>query len=463
MGGCWFSKINVRSRQYKPDVLTISAINRTNSLTQQGVKSLARKNRHQKLNASNKVPINDKLYVAICDYEARTDKDLTFHAGDVLIVLDDRWFHNHVSRKEAERLLLNPANPRGCFLVRNSETATGPYSLSVIDINKERGVHVKHYNICKSDKGYFIADKRVFQSVEELIKHYIVHCAQPKPTTATISKDVWEVPRNSLHFVKKLGQGMFGQVWAGKWNYTIDVAIKTMRVGTMSKQSFVDEANIMKKLRHEKLVQLYAVCTEPPDQPIYIVTELMSNGSLLDYLRKRQYLKLPTLIDMAAQISSGMAYLEHEHYIHRDLAARNVLVGDNNVCKIADFGLARVISEGPYEAKAGTKFPIKWTAPEAAILGKFSIKSDVWSFGILLYELVSHGQVPYPSMGNREALDQIQRGYRMPRIESCPVQIYEYMLCCWDINPVNRPTFEHLHTFFDDYIASAGPQYHAQN
>ena len=148
-------------------------------------------------------------------------------------------------------------------------------------------------------------------------------CPRPKPTTSTISKDVWEVPRNSLQFVKKLGQGMFGkmielsmqlfiylpmtclgEVWAGKWNNKIDVAIKTMKAGTMSTEAFVDEANIMKKLRHDKLVQLYAVCTEPEDQPIYIVTELMCNGSLLDFLRDGpgRELKLSALVDMAAQV-----------------------------------------------------------------------------------------------------------------------------------------------------------------
>ncbi len=146
-------------------------------------------------------------------------------------------------------------------------------------------------------------------------------CPRPKPTTL-ISKHVWEVPRDSLQFIKKLGQGMFGpkifffllfiylktnflgEVWAGKWNNKIDVAIKTMIAGTMSRESFLGEANIMKKLRHDKLVQLYAVCTIPEDQPIYIVTELMCNGSLLDYLRDGagRELKLSALVDMAAQV-----------------------------------------------------------------------------------------------------------------------------------------------------------------
>lgn len=173
---------------------------------------------------------------------------------------------------------------------------------------------------------------------------------------------MWEIPRESISLVHKLGAGQFGEVYEGLWNSTTPVAVKTLKSGTMQPGAFLQEAHIMKKLRHPKLVQLYAVCTQ--EEPLLIVTELMAKGSLLDHLQgEGRTLKLPQLIDMSAQIASGMAYLELHNYIHRDLAARNILVGENNICKVADFGLARLIADDEYNAHEGAKFPIKWTAP----------------------------------------------------------------------------------------------------
>jgi fyn-related kinase len=220
----------------------------------------------------------------------------------------------------------------------------------------------------------------------------------------------------------------------------------------MDPKDFLAEAQIMKKLRHPKLVQLYAVCTL--EEPIYIITELMKYGSLLEFLQgKGRALKLPQLIDMSAQIAAGMAYLESQNYIHRDLAARNILVGENNIVKIADFGLARLIKEDEYEARVGARFPIKWTAPEAANYSKFSIKSDVWSFGILLTELVTYGRIPYPGMTNAEVLHQVEHGYRMP----CPPgmsillnmsHLNQYFVSCATLIVFHNLTITYELTFF---------------
>ena len=357
----------------------------------------------------------------------------------------------------------------GTFLIRDSESKPGDYSLSVHD-----GVAVKHYRIRKLDEGagYFITRRAVFKNLRGLVDYYsrdsdglainlVRSCPQiekPQIGLAYRVKDMWEIPRESIVLKKKLGSGQFGDVWEGVWNGTTPVAVKTLKPGTMAASAFLEEAQILKKLRHPKLIQLYAVCTQ--EEPIYIITELMLHGSLLDYLHgKGRSLTLPQLVDMAAQVAAGMAYLELQNYIHRDLAARNILVGANNICKVADFGLARLIADDEYTAKEGAKFPIKWTAPEAALFSRFTIKSDVWSFGILLTELITFGRIPYPGMTNAEVLQQLERGYRMPPPPSTPENLYQIMLDCWKRNPADRPTFEALQWRLEDFFVLDSTDY----
>ncbi|XP_072403212.1 tyrosine-protein kinase Src42A isoform X1 [Diabrotica undecimpunctata] len=384
-------------------------------------------------------------------------------------IFSQLWYFRKIKRIEAEKKLLLPENEHGAFLIRDSESRHNDYSLSVRD-----GDTVKHYRIRQLDEGgFFIARRSTFRTLQELVVHYsndadglCVNLCKPcvqveKPQPEGLShrtRDQWEIERSSLKFIRKLGHGQFGEVWEGMWNNTTAVAIKTLKPGTMDPKDFLAEAQIMKKLRHRKLIQLFAVCTV--EEPIYIITELMRNGSLLEYLQgKGKSLKLTQLIDMAAQIAAGMAYLESQNYIHRDLAARNVLVAEGNEVKIADFGLARLIKEDEYEARVGARFPIKWTAPEAANYSKFSIKSDVWSFGILLTELVTYGRIPYPGMTNAEVLHQVEHGYRMPAPQSCPPPLYDIMLECWNRDPMRRPTFETLQWKLEDFFTMEGSEY----
>ena len=365
---------------------------------------------------------------------------------------------------EAEKQLMQPFNTYGSYLVRDSETTPGDFSLSIRD--KER---VRHYRIKRLENGTFFVTRRVtFETIQDLVTYYTsqsdglcVNLIQPcllseKPQTAGLSRQAneeWEIDRRQIRLVRRLGAGQFGEVWEGLWNNTTSVAVKTLKPGTMSPGEFLQEAGLMKKLRHQKLIQLYAVCTK--EEPIYIVTELMKHGSLLEYLRgEGRALKLPQLIDMSAQVASGMAYLEEQNYIHRDLAARNILVGDHMICKVADFGLARVIDEDIYEAHTGAKFPIKWTAPEAALYNRFTIKSDVWSFGIVIYEIITYGRFPYPGMTNAQVLEALQQGYRMPRPMGCPDKLYDVMLDCWKEEAQSRPTFETLQWQLEEFFTT---------
>uniref|UniRef100_A0A8C7XA13 Src-related kinase lacking C-terminal regulatory tyrosine and N-terminal myristylation sites n=1 Tax=Oryzias sinensis TaxID=183150 RepID=A0A8C7XA13_9TELE len=157
------------------------------------------------------------------------------------------------------------------------------------------------------------------------------------------------------------------------------------------------------------------------------------------------------LIYMSGQISEGMAYLEDRNIVHRDLAARNILVGDDLVCKVADFGLARIIRDSVYTASRNTKIPVRWTAPEAALHQRFSVKSDVWSFGVLLYEMMSRGKMPYEgSFLNKEVMTILTSGYRLACPTRCPENIYKIMMDCWAAEPSKRPSFHALHSQLDD-------------
>ncbi|KAF2979895.1 hypothetical protein EK904_009168, partial [Melospiza melodia maxima] len=322
---------------------------------------------------------------------------------------EEKWYFRTLSRKDAERLLLSSGNKVGSFLVRESETTKDAYSLSVRDNNSAHGDIIKHYRIRSLDGGgYYISPRMTFSSLPELIHHYSQKgdglCQRlTAPCTSLVpqrpwAQDEWEIPREALKLVKKLGSGQFGEVWMGYYKNNIKVAVKTMKEGSMDPDAFLAEANLMKKLQHNKLVRLYAVVTK---QPIYIVTEYMANGCLLDFLKTEEgsQLNLPKLIDISAQVSE-----QGEISPLLMKAAAQVFAG-------IQFRGKEITELEPQiwirQHLPGAKFPIKWTAPEAINYGVFTIKSDVWSFGILLTEIITFGRIPYPGT------DPFS-GYRIP-------------------------------------------------
>ena len=292
-------------------------------------------------------------------------------------------------------------------------------------------------------------------------------------------KDVWEETRENIECTEMIGAGNFGEVYKGSWRKIFTVAIKTMKFNTeqvdkeeMNKkiEEFRKELEIMKVLRHEKLVKLWCVCTI--GEPVYIVTEYMCNGSLLKYLRdgEGQRLNFKQIIDMSEQIANGMKYLESSKCVHRDLAARNILVGERNIVKIADFGFAQMLNPNDKLelAQGDDKFPVRWTAPEVFMIDPetrsriFTSKSDVWSYGILLYELVTLGATPYQGMSHFQVVTEVRdKRYRMPKPAGlCTDQFYSIILKCWHEVPDNRPTFRALYDIFNDYTYDDQPLYH---
>ena len=266
--------------------------------------------------------------------------------------------------------------------------------------------------------------------------------------------DEWEIDRQTISLVRRIGDGKSGEVWEGLWNGTTTVAVKTPKLDKITNEEFLFEARLLKKLQHKNIIKLYAVCSRV-EYPI-MVMEVMKHGRLVDYLQKHN-MKTPQLIDMAAQVACGMAYLGSQHYIHRDLIARNILVTEGNIVKIANFGMARVIETGSaeYIGNGIEKFPVKWAAPEVFFFHRFSVKSDVWSFGIVLTELITNGRTPYPGITNRDVLVKVEQGYRMPPPPGCPDQLHQIMMDCWKWDPKERPTFEYLrYTLEDFYVVS---------
>lgn len=289
-------------------------------------------------------------------------------------------------------------------------------------------------------------------------------CPKPAPQLWDLTpemQDKYEIDRSEIKLISKIGGGQFGEVYHGKWQKTIDVAIKTLKPGTMTAEAFLEEAKIMKEFRHNKLVALYAVCTR--EEPMYIITEYMRNGSLLDFLRKpeaRNEIKVGHLVYIVSQIATGMAFLESKNLVHRDLAARNILIGENYCAKVADFGLARVLTGDPNDKSHQPKMlPIKWTAPEAFIYSRFSTKSDVWSFGVVLMETFTYGEKPYAGMTGADVAKALKRGYRMPKPKDVPDVVYDQMMNCWKERAEARPTFEYLADFFENFDISTEDTY----
>ncbi|XP_059923768.1 uncharacterized protein LOC132469750 isoform X4 [Gadus macrocephalus] len=417
------------------------------------------------------------LFMALYDFEASGDNMLSITKGEELRVVGYSkwsqvrsengqgwvpsnyimpvslekisWYHGAVSRSAAEYLLSSLIS--GSFLVRESESSRRQLFISLRyegfsyhcsgveeeeEEEEEEGL-VCHYHINMSSDGkvYVTAESR-FATLAELVHHYSTVAGglvntlrypapkRSKPTVNGVSPihDKWEIDCTDITIKNMLGSGYHGEVYEGVWiKRWRMVAVKKIKEDTMEVEEFLKEAAVMKEVKHPNLVQLLGVCTLEP--PFYIVMEYMPNGNLQDYLMQCDRNETMMLY-MATQISSAMEYLEKKNYIHGDLATRNCLVGENHVVKVADFGLS-------------------WLAND-----NFSIKSDVWVFGVMLLEITTYGMSPYLGFNSSELSDLLEDG-SLEQPEGCPPKVYELMKACWQKSPLDRPSFAEIHQAFE--------------
>ncbi|XP_030057778.1 fibroblast growth factor receptor 1 isoform X4 [Microcaecilia unicolor] len=294
----------------------------------------------------------------------------------------------------------------------------------------------------------------------------------------------WEFARDRLILGKPLGEGCFGQVVMAeaigldkdKPNRVTKVAVKMLKADATEKDlsDLISEMEMMKMIgRHKNIINLLGACTQ--DGPLYVIVEYASKGNLREYLRARrppgmeycynpshvpeEQLSFKDLVSCAYQVARGMEYLESKKCIHRDLAARNVLVTEDNVMKIADFGLARDIHHIDYYKKTTNgRLPVKWMAPEALFDRIYTHHSDVWSFGVLLWEIFTLGGSPYPGVPVEELFKLLKDGHRMDKPSNCTNELYMMMRDCWHAVPSQRPTFKHLVEDLDRIVAMTSNQ-----
>lgn len=263
---------------------------------------------------------------------------------------------------------------------------------------------------------------------------------------ASLTPRHYEIERSRVVMSDILGVGQFGDVFKGVYQETsaserIEVAVKTCKLDDEyeTAEKFLEEAHTMLQFDHPHIIRLIGVCSAPP---VWIVMELAALGELREFLhRSQRRLGNMKLMLYCYQLSCAMTYLESKKFVHRDIAARNVLVSSEDCVKLADFGLSRWIDERDYYSASPGKLPLKWMAPESINYRRFTSASDVWMFGVCMWEVMSYGVKPFPELQNNEVIDVIERGERLSRPSSCPLGVYTLMSACWTYRPSDRPSF----------------------
>ncbi|XGW23359.1 hypothetical protein V3C99_005529 [Haemonchus contortus] len=383
------------------------------------------------------------------------DEGTNSRSDDAVSITDDvrgaEYYHGLIPRMDAEPLL----KKEGDFLLRKTEHSPGMIVLA-LSCKTESGV--KHFMINQDADGTFYLEHHHEKSIADLIAW---HLATKTPLSAAsnarlrrpVERTQWLLNHDSILLVKKLGEGAFGEVYLaeyGSGKTKQEVAVKTMRNEATrdARLKFMKEARLMRKYNHKHVVKILGVAVH--EHPLMLVMEVCPNGSLLSHLRKNKgNVALAEKLRFSTEASDGLAYLEKKLCIHRDIAARNCLLGAKFEVKIADFGMSDdkvIVHDDTLE-----KVPVKWLAPETLQDKIYSLKTDVWSYGVLVWEIYADGAEPYPGLTRLQTRAKIiVQNYRMEMPKDTPKSVADIVYSCWDKDPAKRPEMSRIYRMLRD-------------
>uniref|UniRef100_A0A672MSS1 Ephrin type-B receptor 3 n=1 Tax=Sinocyclocheilus grahami TaxID=75366 RepID=A0A672MSS1_SINGR len=374
--------------------------------------------------------------------------------------------HTMTAQRSSARIEgLKPGTPYVVQVRARTVAGYGRYSSPTdFSTNHQGKTQIRNHQLLKQRNG---SESEYTEKLQQYItpgmKVYIDPFTYEDPNEA-IREFAKEIDVSCVKIEEVIGAGEFGEVCRGRLKLPgrreIIVAIKTLKAGYTDRQrrDFLSEASIMGQFDHPNIIRLEGVVTK--SRPVMIVTEFMENGALDSFLRLNDgQFTVIQLVGMLRGIAAGMKYLSDMNYVHRDLAARNILVNSNLVCKVSDFGLSRFLEDDPtdptYTSTLGGKIPIRWTAPEAIAYRKFTSASDVWSYGIVMWEVMSYGERPYWDMSNQDVINAVEQDYRLPPPMDCPTALHQLMLDCWVKERNLRPKFSQIVNTLDKLIRNA--------
>ncbi|CAG9534500.1 unnamed protein product [Cercopithifilaria johnstoni] len=381
----------------------------------------------------------------------KKQKPIGSFVGKVLVEADDNllsetYYHGIINYMDVEKLLMRD----GDFLFGIPEEDEEQSIVWVVRYNRDLWA----FNIGLTENGQCFVNQKCFKKITEMVSDYIhtrkpIHEKLPIIVKRPVPHPAWIVSHDRVHLKDELGQGAFGRVFKAvlqDGHTFMTVAVKTY-VGQASdktkRTSFLQEAKVMREYKHENLVQFIGVACQK--EPLMIIVEFCGGGSLLKFLRKKgTHLGIATRYRFGKEASAGLKYLEEKRCIHRDIAARNCLLTEHQMTlKICDFGLS--IKE-QQASNSELQLPTKWLSPEAIKSMQFTTKSDVWAFGVLLFEIFTDGSEPYHGMSNAEVREKLTNGsmYRMEIPLEIPPGIAELIKKCWMEEPKQRPTFKEI-------------------